>query len=135
MTREFAEGGCLCGAIRYRLTGEPVALSLCHCRTCRLAAGAPSVAWVVVRSSELMFLAGTPTPFESSPGVLRTFCGRCGTSLTYQRDLESETIDVTTATLDSADAFAPTLEIWTAQKLAWESLNSRLRQYPGSSRQ
>lgn len=123
MTRDFPEGGCPCRAIRYRVTGEPPATSLCHCRTCRVAARAPSVAWVVRRSS------------ESSPGVRRTFCSRCGTSLTCQRELEPGTIDVTTATLDTADAFAPTREIRTAQRLAWESINGSLRQYPGSSRQ
>jgi hypothetical protein len=134
MTSELVEGGCLCGAIRYRVAGEPLALSLCHCKSCRLAAGAPSVAWVVLRSSELVFLAGTPKRFQSSPGVLRGFCDRCGTSLAYQREAEPETIDVTTASLDRPDAFAPEREIWTAEKLVWERLNESLRQFPGSSR-
>src|SRR5512134_3668562 len=105
------EGGCLCGAVRYRVTGEPLARSLCHCRTCRLASGAPSVAWVVFRSGDLAFI-GQPTGFHSSPDVIRTFCGRCGTSLTYQRTSETDTIDVTTVTLDRPDDFAPTREIW-----------------------
>jgi hypothetical protein len=39
------QGGCLCNSIGYRLTGVPLAQSLCHCRSCRLASGAPSVAW------------------------------------------------------------------------------------------
>jgi hypothetical protein len=54
--------------------------------------------------------------------------------LTYQREHEPDTIDVTTATLDRADDFAPEREIWTAEKLAWESLNESLRHFPGSSR-
>lgn len=135
MTTGIIQGGCLCGAVRYCVTGEPIARSLCHCRTCRLAAGAPSVAWVVLRSRDFMFSAGEPAPFRSSPGVIRTFCSRCGTSLTYQRDAEQDTIDVTTASLDCPDDFAPTREIWIAHKLAWESLNDTLPQYPGSSRQ
>jgi len=129
------EGGCLCKAVRYRVSGAPIVTSLCHCRTCRLAAGAPSVAWVVFRSSELMFSAGQPARFRSSPNVIRTFCSQCGTSLTYQRDTEPDTVDVTTATLDRPDDFAPTREIWIAHKLAWEALNETLPQYPGSSRQ
>ena len=129
------EGGCLCKAVRYRVSGAPIVTSLCHCRTCRLAAGAPSVAWVVFRSSELMFSAGQPARFRSSPNVIRTFCSGCGTSLTYQRDTEPDTVDVTTATLDRPDDFAPTREIWIAHKLAWEALNEALPQYPGSSRQ
>jgi len=131
---ELIEGGCLCGGIRYRVTGEPLARSLCHCRSCRLGAGAPSVAWVVLHSKDLVFVTGTPARFQSSPGVLRDFCAGYGTSLTYQRENEPETIDVTTASLDRAEDFAPEREIWTAEKLAWEALNESLIQYPGSSR-
>jgi hypothetical protein len=135
MPSRVIEGGCLCSAVRYRVTGTPIVTSLCHCRTCRLAAGAPSVAWVIFSSSDFMFSTGQPARFRSSPGVVRTFCSRCGTSLTYQRDAEPDTVDVTTASLDSPDEFAPTREIWIAHKLAWERLNDTLPQYPESSRQ
>ena len=127
------EGGCLCGAIRYRATSEPLARSLCHCRTCRLASGAPSVAWVVFRAPDFGFVAGEPKTFHSSPGVARTFCGRCGTPLTYQRTSKPDTIDVTTVTLANPDDFAPTREIWIDHKVAWECLNEELDHYPGSS--
>ena len=100
-----AEGGCLCGAVRYRATGESLARTLCHCRSCRLASGAPSLAWVVFQSSDFAFIAESPVSFHSSPGVTRTFCGKCGTPLTYQRDAERGTIDVTTVTLDAANDF------------------------------
>lgn len=90
---------CEIGAIRYRIAGKPRAASLCHCRTCRLAAGAPSVAWVVVNAPDFQFISGTPTVFYSSPAIRRTFCSRCGISLTYQRESEPQTIDITTASL------------------------------------
>lgn len=133
MTTSLIEGGCLCGAVRYRVTGQPVALTLCHCRSCRLASGAPSVAWAVFRSSDFAFLSGEPVSFNSSPSVVRTFCGRCGTPLTYQRALWPDTVDVTTVTLDAANEFPPAKEIWTEQKLSWECLNEDLPHYPGSS--
>jgi hypothetical protein len=134
MDQPITEGGCLCGAIRYRVKALPIALSLCHCNSCRRAAGAPSVAWVVLHSNALEFVTGTPQLFRSSPGVVRSFCGRCGTSLTYQRELEPDTIDVTTASLDRADAFPPTREIWIGEKLVWEALNGAMPTFPGSSR-
>jgi hypothetical protein len=101
MTSSVIEGGCLCRAVRYRVNGVPIVTSLCHCRTCQLAAGAPSVAWAVLRSRDFMFSAAQPARFRSSPAVTRTFCSRCGTSLTYQRDAEPDTIDVTTTPLRS----------------------------------
>ena len=133
MATNFHEGGCLCGAIRYRVSATPVALTLCHCRACRRASGAPSVAWAVFRARDFMFVAGKPTAFRSSPAVVRTFCGACGTSLTYQRDSRPDNVDVTTATLDHPDGFAPAREIWIEQKLEWETLDGSLPHYPQSS--
>lgn len=128
------EGGCLCRAVRYRAVGNVVSSSLCHCITCRKAAGAPSVGWVVWQESDFSWIGETPSRFASSPGVVRTFCSRCGTPLTYQNALSAPgTIDVTTASLDNPDAFPPTMEIWTDHKLAWECLNPALPQHPRSS--
>jgi hypothetical protein len=134
MTTQTNEGGCLCGSIRYRTSGDPVATSLCHCRSCRRASGAPTVAWAVFRSSDFTFVVGAPTRFHSSPGVTRTFCGNCGTPLTYQREPDTGTIDITTATLDHPDRFAPTCEIWIAHKISWETLNGSIPQHLGSSK-
>lgn len=47
------EGGCLCGAVRYRITGEPKSVGYCHCRMCQRAAGAPVVAWATVPADAL----------------------------------------------------------------------------------
>ncbi len=79
-------GGCYCGDVRYEATGPSVLVELCHCRSCRRAVGAPVMAWAAFRHSEFAITAGRPTAYESSPGVRRTFCGRCGTSLTLADD-------------------------------------------------
>lgn len=133
MAPNTVEGGCLCGAVRYRVTGQSLARTLCHCRSCRLASGAPSVAWAVFRSNDFAFVSAEPTRFGSSPGVVRTFCGKCGTPLTYQSTSRPDAIDVTTVTLDIPDQFPPTKEIWVEDKIAWECLNEALPHYPGSS--
>ncbi|SRR5260221_7554567 len=133
MTSGDVQGGCLCGSIRYRITGVPLAQSLCYCRSCRLAAGAPSVAYVVVRRTDFEFIEGDPARFHSSPPVVRTFCGKCGTSLTYQHAEDGDTIDVTTATLDRPEAFPPTREVWLEHKIAWEPSNAELPHFRRSS--
>jgi hypothetical protein len=132
MDREI-EGGCLCGTVRYRLTGEPLFATLCHCRSCRLAAGAPSLAWVILRADEFTVTSGSPVPFQSSPDAIRTFCGTCGTSLTYQRTARQDLIDVTTISLDNPDEFPPDREIWVESKVSWETLNGALPHYAASS--
>jgi len=133
-TSTIHEGGCLCGAIRYRVTSAPTALVVCHCRTCRRAAGAPSLAWAIFRMTDFAFTRGELATFASSPGVERGFCARCGTTLTYADADRPDVADVTTATLDNPDAFAPTKEIWLDEKIAWEAVDHTRARYPRSSR-
>jgi hypothetical protein len=101
--------------------------------SCRLASGAPSVAWAVFRTADFMLTAGTPVRFQSSAGVSRAFCGICGTSLTYESVSRTDAIDVTTISLDHPEDFAPTKEIWVEQRVPWETLDDGLPHYAGSS--
>src|SRR5438128_2248957 len=96
-------GGCLCGAVRYRAEGPPRALSLCHCESCRRAAGGGPVAWTVLNAAGFSW-QGEPARFASSPGVERTFCARCGTALGYASEDRPDAIDITTVTLDHPEA-------------------------------
>ena len=130
---DLVDGGCLCAAVRYRVSGAPLATSICHCNSCRRASGAPSVAWVVLRTVDFAFVTGQPVTFRSSPPVVRTFCGKCGTPMTYQHDASPGTIDVTTATLDVPERFAPLREIWLEHKLPWQPVNEALPHFPRTS--
>lgn len=122
-------GGCLCGAIRYRVTGAPQATSLCHCNSCRRATGGPSLAWVIFDEDKVEIIKGRLAIYESSPGVERGFCGRCGTSLSYRRANRPGLFDFTTISLDDPDAFPPDKEIWIEDKVAWETLDPDLPHY------
>ena len=133
MGTEASEGGCLCGAVRYRISGAPVSSVICHCRSCRLASGAPTVAWLTVQRPQLEFLFGTPRAFKSSPGVVRQFCATCGSALTYENAASPSTIDLTTATLDDPNRFPPTEEVWVAHKVPWQVSDAALAQHPASS--
>jgi hypothetical protein len=123
-------GGCLCGAVRYRVTGKPVNTMICHCETCRRAAGAPVVAWLTFPASRLRITKGKPVGFRSTAPVLRTFCGACGTPLTYAHKKSPKTIDVTTCSLDAPDAFPPTHHSWLSDDVAWVRFGDRLPAFP-----
>jgi hypothetical protein len=113
------QGGCYCGAVRYQVSERPRISTVCHCEDCRRACGAQSVAWVTFAAGCFSFVNGEPDRFRSSPPVVRTFCGRCGTSLTYQSEERAHEIDVTTVSLDDPEAFPPTKQVFEEQKLAW----------------
>jgi len=124
MTEEQA-GGCLCGAIRYRVRGEAMARTLCHCESCRRATGGVTVAWAVFRRTAVN-VRGEVREFSSSPGIYWGSCPDCGSLVTYRRDSRPDHIDITTATLDDPGRFPPTVEIWTGERIAWEQLNPAL---------
>lgn len=119
MSISGAEGGCICGAVRYRATGEPSNSMVCHCQTCRRVAGAPVVAWVTFATDQFQLLRGQPLQFHSSEPVRRTFCGACGTPLTYEHRDGIGFVDVTTCSLDDPDLFPPTHHSWLSHDLAW----------------
>lgn len=127
---KYAEGGCLCGAIRYRVVSEPSSSIICHCRTCRKANAAPSVGWLTFDRESFALLRGSPRSFASSSGVVRTFCAECGSPLTYANDGAPTEIDVTTMSLDDESIFAPTREVWLSHKVPWEPTDPALKQYP-----
>jgi hypothetical protein len=124
------EGGCLCGAIRYRARGTAYGITHCHCRTCRRAGGAPFVTWAGFDRDQFTFIQGRPISYASSPPVIRTFCGACGTPLTYQRDDAPGSIDITLGSMDDPQALQPEDHTWTESRLSWISLNDQLPQYP-----
>lgn len=129
----MAEGGCLCGAVRYRVTGEAVARTLCHCVSCRRATGGPSVGWAVFEKGDFTLLRGEVREYSSSPGIYWGSCAACGSLVAYRRDSRPGHRDITTATLDDPDRFPPTVEIWVGEKIGWETLDPALPHKPRSS--
>jgi hypothetical protein len=113
-------GQCLCGAIRYQLTGEPRHVAVCHCRDCRRSAGAPMVSWAMFPESALALLQGQPKTINSSGSAMRSFCPDCGTGLFYRNAvILPGIVDVQSATLDDPDALPPGVQIQVAERLHW----------------
>jgi hypothetical protein len=129
MTTVVREGGCLCGAVRYAVTGDARFLCFCHCNSCRRASGAMLVAWGTFKSTQFRITLGHPGEIATSPGVTRAHCGRCGTSLTYRNERRAGEIDVTLATFDNAADLQPTVHIWVEDKLPWVRFADGLPQY------
>lgn len=77
------EGGCLCGHIRFRATGEPGFPHSCSCSMCRKHTGALTATWVEYPKDHVEWTGpgGAPRTYRSSPGSSRAFCGECGSSI------------------------------------------------------
>lgn len=114
------EGQCHCGAIRYRIAGEPKHVSVCHCSDCRRHAGAPMVSWAGYPAEGLTVERGEAKVYASSEHGRRHFCPECGTGLFYYNEVALPGIvDIQTGTFDDPDALAPALHVQVAERLAW----------------
>jgi len=126
------DGGCFCGAIRYTAEGPPRRVTHCHCLHCRRAAGAPFVTWAEFDPETFRYVTGTPKSYESKPKVTREFCGQCGTQLTYRHADDSNTVDVTAASLDAPGSLSPEDHVWADRMLPWVKISDRLPRYARS---
>jgi GNAT superfamily N-acetyltransferase len=126
------EGGCCCAAVRYRARTAPLEVVHCHCATCRRASGAPVVTWATFDAAAFTVTAGRPAELRASPRAVRTFCGACGTALTYRANDRQDRIDVTVASLDSPDAVSPSAHVWWSERLRWLPVADGLPRWPGS---
>jgi hypothetical protein len=124
-------GRCLCGAIRYRCGPLLCAPTFCHCESCRRASGGHALCWLTVSSESFEYTAGKPREFESSAGVRRTFCERCGTPLTYACAGHPGEIDATVGSLDDPARVVPGDHTWMSDAVSWDRPADGLPQHRG----
>jgi hypothetical protein len=132
---EKEQGGCLCGAVRYSVEGQPESSIICHCHTCRKASAAPSVAWLTFGKDKFCLQSGFLAEYHSSQDVVRSFCPVCGSQITYRSAASPDTIDVSTISLDDASQFPPSREEWTSHAIGWEPRDAMLDQYSRSGKE
>lgn len=113
------EGGCLCGAVRYRSSGTPFAAEYCHCRMCQKGAGAVVVCWMDFRAEQLSWTAGKPAEYQSSATVWRGFCAGCGSTLSFRDNRHPEYITLSIASLDEPGSVRPSYHIYTDSQVDW----------------
>ena len=124
-------GGCLCGEVRYRLTGEPVVSRICWCRDCQHISGNGTVN-VIFPSSSIEIkgdLSEYLSKADSGNQVRRSFCPKCGTHLFAENTGRSGFTVIRVGTLDSPSLISPTANIWASSAPAWAYVNSRLQRF------
>ena len=103
-------GGCLCGDVRIRASGEPYRVGLCHCLDCRKHHGALFFA-AAIFPEDAVTIEGDTSHYRN-----RHFCPRCGSSVFARYGDE---VEVHLGTLDAPDQLAPTYECWTVRRESW----------------
>lgn len=129
------EGGCQCGAVRYRLTGAPLSVYNCHCKDCQRFSGAGWTMSMPIARERVELIAGNLNAYDSiadSGRVVRMLsCPRCNTRV-WNEPLSAPAILVLRpGTLDDMSWAVSIGNIWTDSALPWAQIDPALTNFPG----
>lgn len=118
------EGGCTCGAVRYRLSSTPMFVHCCHCRWCQRETGASFALNAMIESDRVTVLSGSPeivhTPSNSGKGQDIVRCPSCQIALwSHYAGAGHKLSFVRVGTLDEPDRLPPDAHIFTESKQPW----------------
>jgi len=128
-------GGCVCGAIRYECSAEPIEMFQCHCRDCQRASGGPFSCVVVVPAQSFKLPRGSlryhftlhAAGGQQKPG----FCGECGARISGGENAGriSANVGINASSLDDPSWFRPRFDIFTVGAQPWDYVNPALPKF------
>ena len=129
-------GACLCGAVRFEIDAPTLFCAHCHCSMCRRAHGAGYVTWIGVPYERFRMLAGEErlVRYRSSEHATRSFCGTCGTPLTYERVRSPHMVNIPRALFESRTGRQPLYHASIDELQDWAYTGERLvplKGFPG----
>ena len=122
------EGGCACGAVRYRVTGTPLFVHCCHCTWCQRETGSAFALNAMIESSLVETVAGHPeaveTPSASGKGQKIVRCPKCRVAVWSHYGASGEAISfLRVGTLEGPHLMPPDVHIYTSTKRPWVRLD------------
>lgn len=133
-THPHQTGGCQCGDIRYEISGDPIALYICHCRECQKQSSSAFGISMLVKSENFRILSGKPkvwTRVAKLAGSLDcAFCPVCGSRVWHGDLAKGDTISVKGGTLDNVPSLENVPHFWTCRKLPGIIIPENSQTYP-----
>jgi len=126
------QGGCLCGGVRYEISGKLDKMHFCHCQMCRRGHGTPFANYVAVHPRDIRYTQGEAliTRYPSSQDTVRTFCSRCGSNLEFSPKTTPDETWIAAGGFDGDPRIRPSFHIYVASKAPWFEITDDLEQYP-----
>lgn len=128
-------GGCLCGAVRYKISELPKSSANCHCRTCQKASGSAYLPILFVATDALTVIGNYqeyPTQAASGNTLYRAFCPICSSALFGRNSGITAIRPVVVATLDDPSWFKPKLDMWIADAQPWDIMDPDIPKFTGN---
>ena len=124
----------MCGAVRFEALGSPKYVFHCHCFSCRRQSGAAVATFAGFRVAGIFrWTRGDPAAHASSPGVVRRFCARCGTPLSYEAERLPDEVHLAISGFDEPELLPPEFHVHLGKKVAWFDMADHLPRFVGSS--
>lgn len=135
---EKYNGSCLCGAINYECTGEPIFSGNCHCTDCQKSSGSGYVPALMFPASAVKIF-GSPNYFEkngdSGKKIQRGFCSSCGSTVFGTFEAIPNVIGVRAGTLNNPSLYEPKLDFYTGSASHWDFMNEKIPKLKKSVRE
>ena len=126
-------GGCACGAIRYEISGEPMAMIDCQCRDCQRMSGTGHGSYLTFPSREAVKLEGeakhTDAVADSGNVKTRAFCPGCGSPVYLTSAAWPAVFTIHAASLDDPGRYKPGLVTYVIRGHAWDAVDPRLPKF------
>ena len=131
---EIHFGGCVCGSVRYQVTGAPVVSTVCHCKFCQKRLASAFAVLASFKEESVQFLQGDVCEVEhrsdeSGRWLRMSFCAKCGTTVAHTAELRPGMRTIAAGTFDEPSWFNIDRHIWVQSKLAWVTIPAGVATY------
>lgn len=129
------EGGCQCGAVRFRMKAMPLAVYACHCKDCQRFSGATHTISMVVQAATVDLIGGEldrfDKPADSGRVIAMMGCKACGTKIWNEPPGNTGMLIMKAGTLDDMSWAEPVGNIWTDSKAPWVVIDPDVPNFAG----
>ena len=126
-------GHCYCGGVQFEAIGTPIWVSHCHCESCRRHCASVMATFVGYSPEQITFSGILPANFASEDGVKRSFCGQCGSPISYESDRWKDQVHLYLGIFDEPEKIQPEDHVFCEGKIAWLNIDDGLPRHRGYS--
>lgn len=119
MSKTKISGHCYCGAIKFEINGKSNWVGHCHCESCRRASGSVMTTFAGFKPEQVAFTGVMPNRYTTSDGVTRSFCGQCGSPVSFELDSRRDEIHLHLGLFDDLEQVKPENHSFIDEKPSW----------------
>ena len=119
MSETRLSGHCYCGAVKFEINGKSDWVGHCHCESCRRASGSVMTSFAGFKPEQVVFTSVMPNRFTTPDGVTRSFCGQCGSAVSFEIDSRPGETHLHLGLFDDLEQMVPENHSFIEEKPSW----------------